>query len=227
MKLHRLLAVSGLAFVSAIAAQATLITFELTYSGASRANTATATGYITFDDTGLPNPGEYPTKPSTPPDLPPRLLAVTLPDPGSGLPDWLVDLSLTITGASAGNGTFGLGDFGGLIWDTGGATLDLTRELIGQTVGSSTWGASNGGDFNLFGPDFGGVAAIPAIGLADPVDAVAPNGTSAFVLSTNGGKGDAMQLISMKPTVIPEPSTYALLAGLGAFAIAVWRRCRR
>jgi hypothetical protein len=71
--------------------QAGLMTFDLTWSGASFGNTAMATGQITFDPSLLTNPGV--TDP----------IAVTA-------------FSITVSGASSGNGTFGLGDFDDFFW---------------------------------------------------------------------------------------------------------------
>src|SRR6476659_8180901 len=70
-------------------------TFDLSWSGASFGNTAVATGAITFDPTVL---DPINTNDQT-------VLFVSPPNP------FATAFSITISGASAGNGTFGLGDF--------------------------------------------------------------------------------------------------------------------
>ena len=114
---------------SVFAAQETL---DITWSGASFGNNATATGFITFDNASLPQNSVS----------------------GNHLPDAAItNLGITISGASSGNGTFNLSDFTAItFWAP--SPLDLSKQLIGQTLtNGSTYGTSspNGGDFNLFG----------------------------------------------------------------------------
>ncbi len=174
----------------AISAQAANIkTFQMTYSGAALGNSAVGTGYFTTD---LDRLGDY--------------SAIT-------------DLSLTISGASFGNGTFGLSDFSFYVFNAP-SQLDYTRELIGQTLGNGClYGTSDGpcgngqsGDFNLFGSS-----------------QTSPNGTYYFRLSTFGGAGDSLYITSLNagaegPADAPEPASLALLGG-GLAALAV--RARR
>jgi hypothetical protein len=92
-------------------------------------------------------------------------------------------LSVTVTGASAGNGTFGMHDFSTIAWSSNGGTLDLDSELIGQPTNGQPWGSvveESGGDFNLFGTTPG-----------------APVGVFWFVLGAVGGTADEMILRSM------------------------------
>jgi hypothetical protein len=142
--------------------------FAVTWSGAGQGNAATATAIITIDDTVLLNPGQN--------------NSITNP--------FVVDFRLTVTGAAAGDGHFGLADFGVISLETGPGTpgdlaLDFSQELVGQDTGADPWGTPSlggGGDFNLAGASPG-----------------APTGMAEFLLCANGGIGDCMELTSFKP----------------------------
>ena len=160
-------------------------TFLLDWSGAPFNNGASATGTITFA-AGFPtNPGWAVYGPGV------ELLA----------------LDVTVSGAASGNGSFTLVDFSFVLFDTAGALLDMTTELVGQPTPGGPWGALGlpvrNGDFNLF-------AAGPA-----------PTGGSPFELTTNGGRGDTMGLQSFRP--VPAPGAMALL-GLGGLLATRRRR---
>jgi hypothetical protein len=182
-------------------------TFDIQWSGAALGNSATASAVATFDVTQLNN---Y--------------------NPGSGaysgsLSPLITSLTLTVVGASSGNGTFVLGDFLLMAWDTNGGTLDLTKQLVGQATSDLPWGSlptsytcgsstciHSGGDFNLFG-NFS-------------VSPDAPYGYDNFELQTAEGAGDIMQLTSFVPT--PLPAALPLFAtGLGALGLFGWRRKRK
>ena len=166
-------------------ARAAVYVFDITYSGASRGNTATAFGTITLEDP--PNPG-FSTDFSK-----------------------VISLTLTVSGAASGNGTFTKSDFIGWSWATNGGTLDLDAELIGQDTLDLPWGTDNfeggAGDFQL--------TAAPGSG--------APNGTWLFEQTTSEGSGNLMFLTSMSPdsSSVPEPGQVAasllLLAGIGGY----------
>jgi hypothetical protein len=172
---------------------ATMTTFDLEWSGASFGNSAVATGYVTVDTSALPQLGSSGA-------------TVNLPSP------LVAGLLVTISGASSGNGTFG--DFAFLYFYTPSSAdnLDLSKNLIGQTLangcsfGTSTGACGNGnsGDFNIFGN------GPPA-----------PYGTWFFQLQTDNGFGDKLLLTSITATV-PEPSTWAMMilgfAGIGYMA---------
>jgi hypothetical protein len=177
-------------------AQAAALTIDLTWSGASFSNSASATGWMTIDTSGIPNPGDYPY------DV---------------VPNWLLDLSITVTGAVAGNGTFTLSDFSGstgaMSWSTGGATLDFTRNLVGQPTTGNSWGTPDGhsGDLNFFDSVFS-------------LSAPAGNGQP-FILVAYGGRGEQMLLTSATPSPAPEPAACGLIgAGLGALYLARRRK---
>ena len=97
-------------------ASAASISFDLVWSGTPFGNSAAATGVITLDDAVVPNPGTY---------------------FGPLAAGGFTDLTITVTDAGAGDGTFTSADFGSITWNTGLAALDLTDELVGQpTLGA-------------------------------------------------------------------------------------------
>jgi len=174
--------------------QAAVITFDLAWSGVSYGNSASAVGTISLDDSLLPNPGSVLLQPLTP--------TVTA-------------LSITVSGAASGNGTFNMSDFDAWIWDTNGATLDLNSQLVGQNTLGNPWGTPGLGDFNLFS------FTVPG----------APVGTSPFILTTNNGSGHSMLLTSFSPQTagVPEPTSIAIF-GIGAGLMSLVsnrRRCRQ
>ncbi|MBS0570355.1 MAG: hypothetical protein JSS28_07095 [Proteobacteria bacterium] len=200
------------------ALQAAPVTFNFTFSGANvnppdrpasakypnppKANKATGnsaviTGSITFEDSLLQNPG---------------LNDFNLPNPA------VLALTATVSGASSGNGTFGMSDFSEVVFDTNGGTLNFNQQLVGQPTSGSPWGSpdGNGGDFNLFGNS-------PS----------APNGEFYFTLCTNGGNGDCTNLISAVNAIAagtsatPALGRWALLALAGLLGLAGFTGLRR
>lgn len=188
--------------MTASTTRAGFLTYELTYSGAAFGNHAIANATITLDLAKLNNPG------FTEQDVSPFVTA----------------FSITVSGAKAGNGTFGIDDYlggpsnvGGFFLDTNGGTLDFTRELFGQPTAGLPYGSDpdsgNSGDFNI-----------------DPnnVAPAAPIATFFFQILTNGGYGDAesLYLTSFRPIAVPEPSSLSLMASVapvaGAFLIRRW-----
>lgn len=130
-------------------------TFTMEWSGAGFGNAATGMGTITMDISALsgPQPGIQPMAPN------------------------ISDLSITISGAIAGNGTFTLADFGpSWYFSIGGAGADFTQELIGQA--------------NVLGITFFNAIGSPS----------APSAPGAFLLGANGGMGDIISLISFAPS---------------------------
>lgn len=134
-----------------------LIRFDLSYTGLD--NPATGTGYVVLDDTILPNPG---------------LVTGTAGSVG------VVDISLTISGASSGNGTFGLADFESYSWRADPA-VNLDAELLDQ-AGFRDWNV-----FAVSGSD-------------------APTGNIHNHITTAEGGGSELYLTSMVPVAVPEPT---------------------
>ena len=172
----RIVFAAALLFITLCAGpvQAEIKTFDLAWSGASFGNNATATGRITIDDTVLPNPS--------------RRLIFGFEQFG------VTSLTVTVSGAISGNGTFTLADFDDATWDSGdigNATLDLTRELVGQATDGGPWGTQNGsaGEFTLFS-----------------FDGLAPSASGPFEIATARGSGDRLLLTNFTPTNSPPES---------------------
>lgn len=198
MKLFKYWLAIGLLLFAVTAYADVFQTYNLAWSGASFGNDAMATGQITLDLTTLPNPG----------------------GPAYDMINDIVSLSITVTGATSGNGTWTKTDLAPIsnlgtytYWDTGGGALDLNQELVGQpTANGGPWGTPDGlsGDFNFFFTNGG------------------PIGTFYFTMTTDGGNGDSMLLTSVSPaTSLPEPGTLALMgSGLALFTGAIRRKFR-
>lgn len=189
MKLLRCALVVGLLVLSATAYADTFQTYNLAWSGATFGNSATATGQITLDLTTLPNPG----------------------GPAFDMYNDIASLTVTVVGASSGNGTWtradlcacsALGTF--TYWDTGGVALNMNQQLVGQPTLGNPWGTPDGisGDFNFFFTNGG------------------PLGTFFFTMTSDGGLEDSMLLTSVAPvSSTPEPGTMALF-GSGIIGLA-------
>jgi len=191
-----LLLFGALMLVPAASADDVYQTYNLAWSGAYYSNSASATGQITLDLSTLPNPDS--SSDST-----------ILRD--------IKSLSVTVTGADFGNGTWSLTDLSDAWWSTGGLTLNMATELVGQPTTARPWGYPDGasGDFNLFF----------SAGTGGPV------GLTNFSMQAAGGDGDAMLLTEFDPSsgsVVPEPGTLLLLgSGLAALAGMARRRMSR
>lgn len=202
------------------AAQAAAEPVRLDFTFRQEAGPATATGYVMFETDLIANPGDN---------------DIDLPNPA------VLELNVNVSGATSGNGSFGIEDFCSLVFDTQGGTLDFTRELVGQPTLGDPWattvpedartpsggGGGTSGDFNLFAC---GSNLQPGERYAENrtvQGSMAPNGVWYFTLAADGGGGDAMRLVSMAPAGVqghqPVPASTAwslaglmvLLAGLG------------
>ncbi len=190
---------AGITFLVAASVQANAgQVFDLTYSGAAFDNGATATATITLEIPNINNPGTTDQNPS----------------------QFVSDFSITITGASSGNGTFGFSDFngsstlGGFYLQTNGGVLDFGRQLVGQPTSGMPWGSvpstGQAGDFNIFN---------------NGTDLNAPNGTNFFQITTANGRGDRLYLTSFAPA--PEPGSVLLVVpALIGLALKARKRVR-
>jgi hypothetical protein len=119
----------------------------------------------------------------------------------------LTDLSITVSGAAAGNGTFPESDFTSFAWASSDPSSDFNfaQNLVGQN-GFGT----NDEDFNFFSS---GSAPL------------APNGVEPFTLGANDGAADRMSLTSLQEVPsAPEPAAMGL-TGMGLVAMfAIFRR---
>lgn len=183
----------AVALTISTSAQAALFTAH--WSGAANGNMASAIGVFDIDTSVFPQLGGAQ-------DL------LALPNPAFKV------ISLTVSGASTGNGTFVESDFSGFYFAAFSA-LDYSRELIGQAMGNAcTFGdfgtcyLGRSGDFNLFA---GGSNA--------------PHGVNYLQLATNGGELIDVTSITPGAPGVPEPASWALLiAGLGLTGAAMRRR---
>lgn len=168
-----------------------LQTYNLSWSGSFLGNSASASGQMTLDLTTLINP--------------------TVPGGLEGTSDYdivsdIKSLTVTVTGASAGNGSYSLTDLctcsalgSSTLWNTNGATVNMQGDVLAQLT-------ANDGDFNLF------------------FTAPGPQGSQELTLTTNALSGDPMDMTKFAPAVgrrapVPEPATWVMM-GLGFAGLA-------
>ncbi len=127
----------------------------------------------------------------------------------SNLPGYLTNLSVTVTGASVGNGTFAASDYYYFVIDTYGP-LDYSQDLA--TLG-------NLADFHLYDHTY--------------LEPAAPNwffdadGRNVMITDAGNNDGDHVLLTSFVLTPVPEPATGSLLAaGVMGLAGLAWQRRR-
>ena len=150
------------------------ITYDLLYSGTGGSS---ATGQVTVDWS----------------------ITTTSPDTDGLVPllgSGISGLTLTVSGAGTGNGTFTDSDFRDVyFW---GSSLIPTQDLVSQ---SGFYG------FTLSG-----------------LDPSAPDAAGYYTLLV-GDDGQILTLTSFAPlAAVPEPSQYAMMAGVGLFGFGVWRK---
>jgi hypothetical protein len=162
-------------------------TYNLAWSGAFLGNNASASGNITLDLTTLMNP--------TP-----------LGGLGIDIVSDIKSLTVTVTGASAGNGVYTLtdlcacSDFGSsTLWNTNGATVNMHGDVLAQLT-------VDNGDFNLF------------------FTAPGPQGSDVLTLTTNALSGDPIEMTQFAPALgksapVPEPASW-VMTGLGFAGLA-------
>lgn len=166
--------------VFAPGASAVLIEYDIRWEGID-GSSAIATGMITADTDVLPNPT--------------GMGIFFDPFAAFGFSNFMIQIS----GAASGNGTFIESDFYQVAWSTGGGTLDLTMELVGQPTSAAPWATQGGtaGDFNVFANN-----------------ANAPNGSEPFVLQTSDGTGDRLKIVSFEPKNVPDGGSSLVLLGV-------------
>jgi hypothetical protein len=175
---------------------------EVMWSGAQFGNDATAVGYFNIATDAAELGGVVTQRP--------------LPSASFRL------ISLTVGGASSGNGTFTEADFDGYRFSSY-SQLDFSTQLIGQVT-------TNGCAFGSFEPNcYGGGSGDFNLSGAS-VDA--PDGNLYFLITTDGdvpgGGGDVMAVVSIAPAVlVPESSTWAMmLVGFAGVGFAGYRSTR-
>ncbi len=190
-RIQRLAAIAAvvLCSTSAVAAERTMF---MHWIGAGPTVSASASGQITFDDVADFSSGIY---------------HITR----------IFDLTLTVSGAGAGDGTFGLADFRNIIFDFP-STLDFNRELVGQPLSTGL----RFGDYDPSGAGLSGSFTLCGNG------GNAPECDFYFDIHTGGDRALAgphygLQIASISP--VPEPATaMTTLIGLG---VVGWRARRR
>jgi hypothetical protein len=148
--------------------------FIVTWSGAALGNGASATGRITIDDLILLNPGQIDTIVNS----------------------FVVEFTMTVAGASSGNGTFGLADFDRIELRTGPGTavdlpLDLSQELVGKDTGTDPWGTQSAGGGSPVASDGKDQLLTGGCGLSTATGSV--GGAGHFGMSWKAGPDGALK----------------------------------
>ena len=114
----RLLNLLSVAVLSAGSVLANPVTFDLFYSAAAPNFTGSGSGFVTFDDGVLNNPGAL---------------------SGSAAAVGVIDFSVTFSGTQTNDYTLTLVDIVDFFWDSGPVALDLSQPLLAQGLGDFNW----------------------------------------------------------------------------------------
>ena len=191
------LAVTAAFLLNSTMAQAEVKTFNFTYSGAKYSNSAIATGFVTFDTNNF----EYYS----------GNRQYNFTAQGTNYSERIIDLGMTVSGSSAGNGTFSKSDFSSFGFAFEGGAPDFNRELVGQTSSGGRYGI----DFGM-GDSFTFWRA--------PSSPSAPSFFDSFGIRASGL--DRMWITSISSVAaVPEADTSAmLLMGAGVMGFMARRR---
>lgn len=148
----------------------------------------------------------------------------------------LIDFSLTFHGQSGDFTTSALankGSFG--VTNHSGNTYHSMQFTTEWGPGNLTTGSTLGVDFYSINISFGGNYSNGIAALDSPPDSLNldlydlgnTSATQLKIYLNNMGSSQLLGSISATPAAVPEPSTYAGLAGLGALAFCVLRRRTR
>lgn len=126
---------------------------------------------------------------------------------------YLQGFSMTVTGTSGGDGTWGAEDFEGFYFSSP-SPLDFSRELVGQVLENGClWGPQDGPCFED--------ASLPGWFTFAGLSQSAPTASQIFSLFING-RNDQVILASLRP--IPLPASLPLACGALALLAFVRRR---
>jgi hypothetical protein len=142
------IALTSVTLVSPSAAKAADITFRAVWSGVHIGyDDVVATALITFESGKLPANGAIAAGANAigiGSLNVPRISRTSINDPNynanNPIGNYIKALTLTITDPIFGDETFDLNTFHGIIWDTNFATLDFSKELVGQQTVGGKWG---------------------------------------------------------------------------------------
>jgi hypothetical protein len=179
-----LLATLGALGVASAAHADVLETFDFAYSGAPYDNSGTATGTVTFDMTQLTANGP---------------IDYWGPLANSNV---VTNFSITLSGYGPFNGTYGESYFSDIYFNSGGANLNFSTQLVTQPTSTSTWGTMTSLPYsaNVAGGDFG---------------VIGTNVTSSWQFTLGVGcfvgicPGSSMKLTSFAPDATQPPNPTA------------------